>query len=33
MPFVRSVELRGAILDWPITCDEAEQTAPRWCDA
>jgi arylsulfatase len=24
-------ELRGAILDWLITCDEPEQIAPRWC--
>ncbi len=25
-------DLRGAILDWLITCDETEQIAPRWCD-
>lgn len=26
-------DLRGAILDWLITCDEPEQIAPRWCES
>ena len=25
-------QMKDALMDWLITCDEAEQISPRWCD-